>query len=134
MTVSVRDCFFQAEDGIRDKLVTGVQTCALPIYAGASVVAYAHYCEARDAGRAEEAAAILAGISDYNEYDCLSTLELRDWLLRRAEERGISPAAGGTNGPVTAGDGSTVGPGDAAGAVAAEGSGDEKGAAEPVGP
>src|SRR5229473_5871925 len=25
--------FFQAEDGIRDKLVTGVQTCALPICA-----------------------------------------------------------------------------------------------------
>src|SRR5207247_8273455 len=25
--------FFQAEDGIRDPLVTGVQTCALPIYA-----------------------------------------------------------------------------------------------------
>src|SRR2546425_1807305 len=27
--------FFQAEDGIRDKLVTGVQTCALPISTGA---------------------------------------------------------------------------------------------------
>src|SRR3989441_7820770 len=26
--------FFQAEDGIRDKLVTGVQTCALPILFG----------------------------------------------------------------------------------------------------
>src|SRR5229473_5916201 len=26
--------FFQAEDGIRDKLVTGVQTCALPICRG----------------------------------------------------------------------------------------------------
>src|SRR2546425_5150649 len=26
--------FFQAEDGIRDKLVTGVQTCALPICGG----------------------------------------------------------------------------------------------------
>src|SRR5690349_23579429 len=26
--------FFQAEDGIRDLYVTGVQTCALPIYAG----------------------------------------------------------------------------------------------------
>src|SRR5205823_8730620 len=26
---------FQAEDGIRDKLVTGVQTCALPILASA---------------------------------------------------------------------------------------------------
>ena len=24
--------FFQAEDGIRDYKVTGVQTCALPIY------------------------------------------------------------------------------------------------------
>ena len=27
--------FFQAEDGIRDVAVTGVQTCALPIYSGA---------------------------------------------------------------------------------------------------
>src|SRR5690606_39534298 len=27
--------FFQAEDGIRDFHVTGVQTCALPIYFGA---------------------------------------------------------------------------------------------------
>src|SRR2546425_3935079 len=26
--------FFKAEDGIRDKLVTGVQTCALPISVG----------------------------------------------------------------------------------------------------
>src|SRR2546425_5124673 len=35
MITSYRLCFFffQAEDGIRDKLVTGVQTCALPIYA-----------------------------------------------------------------------------------------------------
>src|SRR2546425_1510111 len=30
--VRVRIFFFQAEDGIRDKLVTGVQTCALPIW------------------------------------------------------------------------------------------------------
>src|SRR5690606_40353818 len=27
-------CVFQAEDGIRDFHVTGVQTCALPIYVG----------------------------------------------------------------------------------------------------
>src|SRR5208282_1330371 len=26
-----QECFFQAEDGIRDATVTGVQTCALPI-------------------------------------------------------------------------------------------------------
>ena len=30
--------FFQAEDGIRDVAVTGVQTCALPIYAFAGKV------------------------------------------------------------------------------------------------
>ena len=28
----VGDFFFQAEDGIRDRDVTGVQTCALPIF------------------------------------------------------------------------------------------------------
>ena len=30
------EVFFQAEDGIRDVAVTGVQTCALPIYVGGS--------------------------------------------------------------------------------------------------
>ena len=29
--------FFQAEDGIRDRLVTGVQTCALPIFSGVTL-------------------------------------------------------------------------------------------------
>src|SRR2546425_9394537 len=32
MSVVVSFFFFQAEDGIRDELVTGVQTCALPIF------------------------------------------------------------------------------------------------------
>ena len=31
VAVSLKKSFFQAEDGILDKLVTGVQTCALPI-------------------------------------------------------------------------------------------------------
>src|SRR5438094_6780066 len=30
--VHLTDFFFQAEDGIRDRTVTGVQTCALPIF------------------------------------------------------------------------------------------------------
>src|SRR5256885_11451347 len=34
--------FFQAEDGIRDYKVTGVQTCALPIYRDAEVTPVAH--------------------------------------------------------------------------------------------
>src|SRR5205807_7493995 len=33
--------FFQAEDGIRDYKVTGVQTCALPIYHGIATYALA---------------------------------------------------------------------------------------------
>ncbi|WP_284977562.1 TM0106 family RecB-like putative nuclease [Arthrobacter sp. fls2-241-R2A-200] len=63
--------------------------------AGASVVAYADYCTARDVGRAEDAATILESIRDYNEYDCLSTLELRNWLLRLSAGRDIEPAGAG---------------------------------------
>src|SRR3954449_2185208 len=40
MTVFV--FFFQAEDGIRDESVTGVQTCALPIYFGPPTRAALH--------------------------------------------------------------------------------------------
>src|SRR5437867_9348687 len=40
VTLSVSSFFFHAEDGIRDRTVTGVQTCALPIsiVAGVAVV------------------------------------------------------------------------------------------------
>src|SRR3989449_7873975 len=41
--------FFQAEDGIRDVAVTGVQTCALPIY---HLLAASSGDEAERAGRA----------------------------------------------------------------------------------
>ncbi|WP_025132673.1 bifunctional RecB family nuclease/DEAD/DEAH box helicase [Leucobacter sp. PH1c] len=34
----------------------------------------------------------LDAIEDYNRYDCVSTLRLRDWLLGIARERGIAPA------------------------------------------
>src|SRR5207245_8379512 len=32
LTILINIFFFQAEDGIRDATVTGVQTCALPIF------------------------------------------------------------------------------------------------------
>src|SRR2546425_4611946 len=35
--ISICFFFFQAEDGIRDKLVTGVQTCALPIWSAEAI-------------------------------------------------------------------------------------------------
>src|SRR5690348_18093823 len=50
--------FFQAEDGIRDGRVTGVQTCALPILDAARLVW---------TGRAVEAADIYAGASPREE-------------------------------------------------------------------
>src|SRR5690606_29522511 len=33
----------------------------------------------------------LDAIASYNEYDCVSTLRLRDWLRARAADNGISP-------------------------------------------
>ncbi|MDQ0617233.1 TM0106 family RecB-like putative nuclease [Arthrobacter globiformis] len=83
--------------------------------AGASVVAYAAYCEARDAGpeTRADADAILASISDYNQYDCLSTLRLRDWLLQ-LRGGGAHTALAGAGAPEAAGVGTTAGAGTAA--------------------
>ncbi|MGW6692308.1 TM0106 family RecB-like putative nuclease [Rhodococcus sp. NPDC054953] len=67
-----------------DSIRTGVDNAA------DSIVEYGRYCALRDAGD-DAAAAVLAGIADYNEYDCLSTLRLRDWLLGLAAERGVRP-------------------------------------------
>jgi uncharacterized protein len=35
---------------------------------------------------------ILADLADYNRYDCVSTLRLRDWLVDRAREAGLRPS------------------------------------------
>src|SRR2546430_11737945 len=68
--------FFQAEDGIRDLTVTGVQTCALPIYRGALDLAVAqkivavqldfdaerhHADDRRGAARAQHLEGLLGG-------------------------------------------------------------------------
>ncbi|PRY70619.1 uncharacterized protein B0I08_101756 [Glaciihabitans tibetensis] len=55
------------------------------------------YADARDlfrAGDLVQSQAKLDAIADYNEYDCLSTLRLRDWLLARADETGAARASG----------------------------------------
>ncbi|WP_372698374.1 TM0106 family RecB-like putative nuclease [Arthrobacter sp. JSM 101049] len=81
--------------------------------AGASVVAYAHYCAALETGRSGEAERILDSIADYNEYDCLSTLRLRDWLLGLAANRPAIPGSGssesGTGNPGPAAPGPATG-------------------------
>ncbi len=59
--------------------------------ATASITEYARYCELRDAGDHDEAAAVLKEIEEYNRYDCRSTRRLRDWLMARAIESGVPP-------------------------------------------
>ncbi|MDJ0336907.1 bifunctional RecB family nuclease/DEAD/DEAH box helicase [Cryobacterium sp. PH31-O1] len=64
------------------------------------------YAAARDLhahGDAAEAQRMLDSIADYNRYDCLSTLRLRDWLLtlaRRAGIRSIGTATAADTGPI----------------------------------
>ncbi|HET7668243.1 MAG TPA: TM0106 family RecB-like putative nuclease [Mycobacterium sp.] len=58
--------------------------------AAASITQYERYRALLDDGRADEAAAVLKEIRDYNEYDCRSTRRLRDWLLLRAFECGVT--------------------------------------------
>jgi predicted RecB family nuclease len=55
-----------------------------------SITEYARYCKLRDEGQTEQAAQVLNSIADYNRLDCQSTRELRDWLLMRAFEHGVT--------------------------------------------
>ena len=59
--------------------------------AGASVVAYAHYCDARDNGRAEEAERILAGISRLQRVRLPVHAAAPRLALGLAQDRGIKP-------------------------------------------
>lgn len=58
-----------------------------------SIQFYVDYTEMRDDGRTAEAEAKLEEIRAYNEYDCVSTHRLRDWLLERARENGVEAVA-----------------------------------------
>ncbi|MCU1558142.1 MAG: helicase, partial [Microbacteriaceae bacterium] len=60
-----------------------------------SITEYVRSRELLEAGETDAAAAVLHDIADYNAYDCVSTLRLRDWLLDRAAETRVdlsSPA------------------------------------------
>ncbi|MFI0432693.1 MAG: TM0106 family RecB-like putative nuclease [Candidatus Nanopelagicales bacterium] len=70
-----------------DQLRTGEVTNAAD-----SIAEYADYCAAAEAGDEARAQVKRAGILDYNEYDCLSTLRLRDWLRERVAGLPVPPA------------------------------------------
>src|SRR3712207_8009676 len=80
--------FFQAEDGIRDIGVTGVQTCALPISATGAMLVDCY----REAGVPEGAVRLLIGGPEQGR--ALAGQEGIDGLLftgsaRRSEERRV---------------------------------------------
>lgn len=60
-----------------------------------SITEYAEACTLRDAGNLAAWQERLDQIADYNRYDCVSTLRLRDWLLAQAggEPSGGEPPA-----------------------------------------
>jgi predicted RecB family nuclease len=58
--------------------------------AAASITEYARYCRVRDDGQTEQAAQVLNSIAEYNLADCRSTRDLRDWLLMRRFEHGVT--------------------------------------------
>jgi predicted RecB family nuclease len=92
---------------VRKSVRTGAESLSLkalePLYMGSelrsgdvttaadSITQYAKYSELQGNGELEKAAAVLSDIEDYNQYDCRSTRELRNWLLMRAYESGITP-------------------------------------------
>ncbi len=69
-------------DELRDD--TGVTTAA------DSMVEYAHACSLRDAGDDAGYDEVIESIADYNRYDCLSTLRLRDWLREMGSAAGVT--------------------------------------------
>src|SRR2546421_9047718 len=78
--------FFQAEDGIRDLIVTGVQTCALPIFISRQQLdaaqAAAQTADANVAALERQSAAAGAGVTNAQ-----AGVRLAD--ARRSEERRV---------------------------------------------
>src|SRR5262249_56030347 len=86
--------FFQAEDGIRDWSVTGVQTCALPISVGKPLgIILAN----QPAGGVEGGAGLrLEGVKDRSAV--AKALDVEQLVLRpvaRSEERRVGKEGGG---------------------------------------
>src|SRR3712207_7091833 len=79
---SIGNFFFQAEDGIRDIGVTGVQTCALPISAGTMLAESLVSVQA-----ATESVVVVQRGLERESYSC--TPNCQPAILLRSEERRV---------------------------------------------
>src|SRR5204862_4627661 len=75
--------FFQAEDGIRDLYVTGVQTCALPIYFSISALVCRHHGPDRS-GRG-----FSAGLGKLHTVSAGRNPERVSFAVQRFQHRGV---------------------------------------------
>ncbi|SEE85262.1 TM0106 family RecB-like putative nuclease [Ruania alba] len=79
---------------------------------GDSVVAYEDACAMRDRGDETGYRARLDELADYNRYDCLSTRQLRDWLLAQRDALGpdeaVTPSEPGERAAAETATGETV--------------------------
>src|SRR6266436_4428092 len=98
--------FFQAEDGIRDVAVTGVQTCALPIYAARQHKVDAELAVADEAAQPRQALADFLGriARCAIDPDPAGIADRRRDLdrMREAEDRMLDPQPAADRRPQTA--------------------------------
>src|SRR2546423_5095709 len=81
--------FFQAEDGIRDKLVTGVQTCALPICSKAYSGVLASAVAALEDQQRTPAAGVLRDMDERHGKSHSKFVLAHSKAHRRSEERRV---------------------------------------------
>src|SRR5438445_4864980 len=82
--------FFQAEDGIRDIGVTGVQTCALPIYLVCFPLVHAQDPDASVEGGDAEGVARLTRLSQRTADKLRASLLLPEWGFQPRDSPGGS--------------------------------------------
>src|SRR5438034_9490944 len=90
--------FFQAEDGIRDHCVTGVQTCALPISSG---TVFYDYMGLSNTGRAVQidstaGASVFYGLDKIGRASCRERVEMSVLGVSVEEKPGNTAALCGT--------------------------------------
>src|SRR5207237_6694819 len=82
--------FFQAEDGIRDSSVTGVQTCALPISSTSSEMRSSRGCQGRPPSPRMPPSASIAGFQSVTQFRLGETRK----RMARSEERRVGKECG----------------------------------------
>jgi len=80
---------YMGDDGRDSDVTNAADSITEYVAAREAIETGVHDPKVREAGQR-----MLDQIAEYNAYDCLSTLRLRDWMLERARENGVAVGAG----------------------------------------